>query len=143
MRAVVFGAGRLGCGLVVPALLDGGYDVTLVAKDPGVAAHLRRTGGYRLRIADGARVAEREVGAVAAADVVATAVGTPALASVAPVLTAGLATDGAAPTTVLTFENGTDPARRLRALLRAESADVARTDTWTVAGALASRIVAR
>jgi mannitol-1-phosphate 5-dehydrogenase len=158
MRAVVFGAGRLGCGLVAPALVDGGYDVSLVAKEPRVAEHLASTGGYRLRIADGPRVTEREVSgirvislaeraavvdAVAASDVVATAVGTPGLASAAPVLAAGLGADGSVPTTVLTFENGTDPARRLRALLAAEPAGAARADTWTVAGALASRIVAR
>jgi len=158
MRAVVFGAGRLGCGLVAPALLDGGYDVSLVAKDSLVAGHLSRTGGYRLRIVDGRHITEREVSgvrvvsladgpavidAVAASDVVATAVGTPALPSVAPMLAAGLHAGGAAPTTVLTFENGTDPARRLRALLLAEPTGTARADGWNVAGALASRIVAR
>jgi mannitol dehydrogenase-like protein len=44
--AVVFGPGRIGCGLVGLALRSDGHEVTFVGRDPNLVAHLRRVGGY-------------------------------------------------------------------------------------------------
>ncbi len=153
-RAVVFGAGLLGCGLVGQALRAAGHDVTFVARDPAFVAHLNRVGGYRVRLADGAHVQEVEVSgvralaladqdgvarAVAEADLVATAVGLDGLDGVVPALVAGGRARGRKPLNVLTFENGTEPAERLRALVAGQGADL----PVFVAGAMAERIVSR
>jgi hypothetical protein len=48
VRAVVFGPGRIGCGLVGLALRTAGHEVTFVGRDPNLVTHLRRVGGYRV-----------------------------------------------------------------------------------------------
>jgi mannitol-1-phosphate 5-dehydrogenase len=153
MRAVVFGAGRLGCGLVGQVLRAHGYELDLVARNPALAEHLTRVGGYRVRLSDGASAREIEVSgvrclpladraglarAVARADLVTTTVGLAGLPGVADVLSAGCDARGAAPLNVLTFENGIDPAGRLARLLR-----VGRPAAVGVAGVMAERIVSR
>lgn len=125
MRAVVFGAGRLGCGLVAQVLRGEGYEVDLVARNPALAEHLTRVGGYRVRLSNGMAVREIDVSgvgglplddrvgvarAVSRADLVATTVGLAGLPGLADVLSAGCKLRGRAPLNVLTFENGTDPA---------------------------------
>ncbi len=155
MRAVVFGAGLLGCGLVAPALRAAADEVTFVVRDPAVATHLTRLGGYRIRLVDGAAAVETELtgvrgvaigdaaavsAAIAHADLVATAVGLGGVPEVAPALAAGLAARGPAPLDVLTFENGSDPAGRLAGLVAAAGP---LPSTVGIAGALAERIVSR
>lgn len=153
MRAVVFGAGRLGCGLVAQVLRGAGYEVTLIARDPALVCHLNRVGGYRVRLSGGASTREVEVSgvralalsdrvgvarAVARADLVTTTVGLAGLPGVADVLSAGCDLRGGAPLNVLTFENDIDPAGRLARLLR-----VRRPASVGVAGVMAERIVSR
>jgi mannitol-1-phosphate 5-dehydrogenase len=156
MRAVVFGAGRLGCGLVGQALHAAGHEVVLVSRDPATAAHLDRAGGYRVRLVEGGAATTIDVSgvtglaladraavtrAVAEADLVATSVGAHRLDGVAPALADGVRARGTRPLDVLAFENGEDPAGRLAALVGAALEGV--PHRLGVAGVLAERIVSR
>jgi mannitol-1-phosphate 5-dehydrogenase len=158
VRAVVFGPGRIGCGLLAPALQAGGYHVTFVARDPDLVAHLRRVGGYRVTLIAGRRSETRDVdgvacldvrdgqdvaAAVAGADLVATAVGATRLDGVAPLLAAGLARRGRGQLTVLAFENEADPGRRLGGLVADRLPDRSVLGWASFASALAHRVVSR
>jgi mannitol-1-phosphate 5-dehydrogenase len=158
MRAVVFGPGRIGCGLVGLALQTGGYDVTLVGRNPAVVGHLRRVGGYRVLLTEGGRSDVHEVhgvacldvrdveqvaSAVADADLVATAVGSTQLAGVAPLLAAGITRRGREPLTVLAFENEADPGHRLGRLVANQLPDRSLLGSASFASALAHRVVSR
>lgn len=69
MQAVVFGPGRIGCGLVGLALRHGGHEVTFVGRDPCLVANLRRVGGYRVLLTGGGAAEAQEVDGVACLDV--------------------------------------------------------------------------
>lgn len=118
MKAVVIGPGRIGCGFVGQLLRASGWEVTFVGRSPAIEV-LRRQRRYVVRLVDGAdgedivvdgvsSVPSNHEGAVteaiAAADLVATAVGPANLAAVAPLIAAGLARR-ATPTNVIAFEN--------------------------------------
>lgn len=66
MKAVHFGAGALGRGLVVPRLVDHGWAVTVVDALEPLVDHLRQTGCYQLKVLDGDRAETRDI-AVASA----------------------------------------------------------------------------
>lgn len=118
MRAVVIGAGRIGCGFVGQLLRRSGWEVTIAARRPVLevlAAHHR----YIVRTVDGPTVedeivddidvvdasnATATIDAIATADLVATAVGPANLAHIAPLLATGLARREV-PATVVAFEN--------------------------------------
>jgi mannitol-1-phosphate 5-dehydrogenase len=156
VQAVVFGPGRIGCGLVGLALKAGGYDVTFVGRDPDFVRHLRRVGGYRVVLTGGGSTHAHEVdgvscldvrdvehvaAAVAGADLVATAVGSTRLADAAPLLAAGLARRGRGPLAVLAFENEADPGRRLGGLVAERLPDRSVLGSVSFASALAHRVV--
>ncbi len=105
MKAVVIGAGRIGCGFVGHLLHRSGHDVCLVGRGP-VVDPLKRDGGYVVRVTDGRTTRDERVQGVrcldvrqlaevdneiSTADVVCTAVGTGALQDVASRLATGLA----------------------------------------------------
>jgi mannitol-1-phosphate 5-dehydrogenase len=119
MKAVVFGPGRIGCGLAGEAFGAAGWELVFVARDRATVANLNRNGRYRVRLVDGrtaherivervravpTSAAERVAAEVASADVVATAVGARNLPDVARALARGLA-QRTAPVNVLAFEN--------------------------------------
>jgi mannitol-1-phosphate 5-dehydrogenase len=120
--AVVFGAGKMACGLIGHVLSRSGFSVQFVARRPEVVEAINRFEGFRLTIAgqdeplairgcsalpldDDRRVAR----AVANADVVFTAVGIDNLAAVTPAVGAGLflrsKTRGDDPLNVIACEN--------------------------------------
>jgi mannitol-1-phosphate 5-dehydrogenase len=87
MRAVVIGPGKIGCGMLVPLLVDAGWDVTLGVRTDERAERVRRAGGWAVRDTSLARTSQvrgvrpvvvggaRFDAAVAAADLVVVAVG--------------------------------------------------------------------
>jgi mannitol-1-phosphate 5-dehydrogenase len=103
-RAVVFGAGKMSCGLLGPLLCESGYETVFVARRPEVVEAIERHRGYRLTIAGPQvkRVAVRNctafslaapeavAHAVASADVVLTGVGIDNVAAIAPLIEQGL-----------------------------------------------------
>jgi mannitol-1-phosphate 5-dehydrogenase len=128
VRAVVVGAGRVGCGVLGDLLRQQGHEVVFVARDERLVEHLDRTGRYVVRCVRGAARVDRLVRGVRAvpitdaaavrqavreADLVATAVGLANLAAVAGVLAPALAAREA-PVNVVAFENGADPGLVLR-----------------------------
>jgi len=131
MKAVIFGAGRIGCGLAGLALERAGYQVTLVTHNPELVRHLNAVGSYRVRLVDGHHSEEQVVrGARAlcvadddgvrreleAADLVATAVGASRLPDVAPAIAAGLRR-AERRLNVIAFENLIDAGPALAALV--------------------------
>jgi len=158
VQTVVFGPGRIGCGLVGLALRHGGHEVTFAGRDPCLVANLRRVGGYRVLLTGGGAAEAQEVDgvacldvgdaghvteAVADADLVVTAVGSSRLAGVAPVLAAGLARRGGRALTVLALENEADPGRWLGRLVGDRLADRSALRSVGFASALAHRVVSR
>jgi mannitol-1-phosphate 5-dehydrogenase len=122
-RAVVFGAGKMACGLLGQLLAQSGYATTFVARRPEVVDAINRCGGYALTITGHSvrRIAIRGCGALAiqdlaavalalaGADVAFTAVGADSLAAITPALAEGLwrrsHVRGAAPLNVIACEN--------------------------------------
>lgn len=116
MRAVIFGAGNIGRGLVGEALHDSGYSLTFVDVSADVVELLRREGGYSIASASARRdiPVERALtagesaavdAALADADLIATSVGAAALEFVAEPIAAGLRKRTARPVNVLACEN--------------------------------------
>jgi mannitol-1-phosphate 5-dehydrogenase len=102
-RAVVFGAGKMGCGLIGHVLTRSGFSVTFVARRADVVNAINRHHGYRLIVAGRSEPevirgcsalrlqdADQVTLAVATADAVFTAVGIDNLASITPAISAGL-----------------------------------------------------
>lgn len=132
MKAVIIGAGRIGCGLAGQLLHASGYELTFVTRSADVAANLNRLGHYRvvmttrdhreevivpvacaLTADHAAMVAE----AIAKADAIVTAVCAQNLPAVAPLIAAGLARKrGSA--NVMAFENLDNAGPCLRRLVR-------------------------
>jgi mannitol-1-phosphate 5-dehydrogenase len=157
MRAVVIGAGRIGCGFAGDLLDRSGYDLTFVTRSPAGADHLNRVGGYVVRLVGRRSIEERKVTGVravpgsdaeavareiAVAEVVATAVGAGRLAQVAPLIAAGLRRR-LTPVNVLAFENDTDPGARLRAIVAGTPGGGAVADRDGFSGALVPRVVSQ
>jgi mannitol-1-phosphate 5-dehydrogenase len=157
VKAVVVGAGRIGCGFAGDLLHRSGYELVFVTRTAASAAHLNRTGRYFVKLAGPRGSEEREVrglravhgangplvaGEIATADVIAISVGPSRLERVAPLIAAGLARRRT-PVNVLAFENGTDPGERLRELVAATPGGEAVAARHGFSGALVTRIVAR
>jgi mannitol-1-phosphate 5-dehydrogenase len=119
VKVVVFGPGRLGCGLVGEALRASGHEVVFVARDRVLAEHLTRLGGYRVRLLDRRTVQDVDVEGIravwiaeaeqvraelAGADLVATCVRAHNLPDVAAIIARGLERRSS-PVNVLVFEN--------------------------------------
>ncbi|HET9596455.1 MAG TPA: hypothetical protein VFP65_12775, partial [Anaeromyxobacteraceae bacterium] len=152
LHAVVIGPGRIGCGFAGDVLAAAGYRLTFVGRGAAIRA-LWQAGRYTVRLVDGPRATEREIGgiraleasdpraaeAIATADVIAVSVGTAGLPGIAPLLAEGLRRR-TTPVNILAFENEPEAAAILRREVLAR---------WPAAaehgfsGALVSRIVTR
>ncbi len=153
MNAVIVGPGRIGCGLAGQLLADAGASLTFIGRG-AVVDHLARVGRYHVRLVQGRSVEEREVpvaaalsasdpaaaAAIAAADLVIVSVGAPNLASIVPLLVAGLSRRET-PANVLAFENAVDAGPRLRFLVANRLPAGAPEHGFS--SAVVSRIVAR
>lgn len=156
MRAVVIGAGRIGCGFVGQLLRESGWEVVFVGRGR-VVDLLRRHRRYVVRLADGAHHedvvvegvtavpfadAEATADAVTSADLVATAVGAHNLATVAPLIAIGLARRSV-PTNVVAFENLLVAGSHLRNLVAVRVASDFPLDDHGFSGAVVSRVVSQ
>lgn len=125
---VQFGAGNIGRGFIAERFHAAGWEIVFVDVVPAVLVALTARGSYRVILVDGTSektvtvapvraVDGRDVaavaGAVATADLVATAVGAQALPRLAPGIAAGLAQRQAA-LDILVCENGLTAAADLR-----------------------------
>jgi len=123
LEAVVFGTGKMACGLLGPLLTESGYETVFVGRRKDVVEAMNRHGSYRLAVTGpvarrvtvqrckALEVAQRQAvaDAVARADIVMTGVGIDNLASLAPLIAQGLwqrsQALGARPLNVLACEN--------------------------------------
>lgn len=156
-RAVVFGAGRIGCGVLGAVLREAGIEVTFVARDRALAEHLERVRRFRvvraapsgqdvvtvegfraIALEEHARVAA----AVSTASHVFTAVGARGLRDVARRLAAPLA-EREAPADVIACENVPHAGKVLAAQLKAAGLTDRARERHGVASAVVNRIVAR
>jgi mannitol-1-phosphate 5-dehydrogenase len=157
MKAVVVGAGRIGCGLVGQLLRASGYQVTFITRDPQVVANLNRNGSYNVVLTssterrefavDGINAiaaADRDaaVQAMAEADVIATAVCSQNLLAVAPLIAQALS-GRKRPCNVIAFENMPSAGACLRRLVAAELPDSNEVERHGFSGAVISRMVTR
>jgi mannitol-1-phosphate 5-dehydrogenase len=157
VRAVIVGTGRVGCGFAGAALRAAGYELVFVGRNPLVVEHLDRVGCYRVRLIEGRRIEEfgvdgvRSIHAsnveavareVAAADLVATAVGADNLAAAGALIAPGLARS-VRPVNVLAFENLLDAGSRLRAVVSERLNGQGRARRHGFAGALVCRVIAQ
>ena len=157
MKAVVFGSGLIGCGLVGQLLRASGHEVVFVARNPMMVDHLNRIGHYRVHLVKGLETQEsivegiqavstaepdRVAEEIAEAGLIVTAVGAGNLPQVAPLIAAGLC-QRRAPANVLAFENLANAGPYLRHLI----ADHLPADFSLAAhgfsGALIDRVVSR
>jgi mannitol-1-phosphate 5-dehydrogenase len=136
-QAVIFGAGNIGRGFIGQTFSQSGYRVTFVDIFPAVVDALNQAGQYPVQIVSNTAMTTVLVGpvqallaseidrvaeAVAAADMMATAVGVNALPSVAPLLAAGFRrrwqNPDSRPLDILICENKLDADHYLRELVR-------------------------
>ena len=136
-KAVVFGAGNIGRGFIGQTFSQSGYHVTFIDIFPSVVDALNQQGQYPVQIVSDQKVETVMVGpvdallsgnseavasAVAAADLMATAVGVNALTALAPTLAAGFQRrwqgGNRQPLDILVCENKLDADKYLRELVR-------------------------
>lgn len=135
MKAVHFGAGNIGRGFLGQLYSQSGYSTTFIEAVPAVVDALNAHGGYLIQIAEAtpesvqvenvSAVLASDLGAVAtaiaAADIVSTAVGVNVLAKIAESLALGIQTrfkDGAGPLDIVVCENLIDAGAFLREEVR-------------------------
>lgn len=155
MRAVVIGAGRIGCGFVSQLLRRSGHDVCLVGRG-SVIDHLARDKGFVVRVTDGRSTRDERVEgvralhvdqsadvheAISTADLVCTAVGARGLQEVASRLAPGLAA-ATHPINVIAFENIENAGPQLRSLV-AQHAGPRAASGHGFSGAVINRVVAQ
>jgi mannitol-1-phosphate 5-dehydrogenase len=157
MKAVVMGAGRIGCGLAGELLRASGYQVTFVTRDPRTVENLNRNGCYHVlltsskqsrkvtvdqvkavAIADEAAVVE----ALAQAEVIVTSVCSQNLGAIAPLIARGLALKNS-PANVLAFENMPSAGACLRRAVASYMPDGSDVDLHGFSGVVISRVVTR
>lgn len=154
MKAVIVGAGRIGCGFAAHQLALSGYDLTVLGRGAALT-RLRRHGGFQLDLTDGRsttsswietdavdsdgeadRVAER----IADADLVCVAVGPAALPRIGALIAPGLE-QAPRPLDVIAFENLEDAAEVVRDGVRDILGEAA--DRHGYSGAVVDRVVAQ
>lgn len=158
-RAIVFGAGKVGCGVLGEVLAESGFSTTFVARRPEVIAAIEGAGGYVLDVS-GRRTfvpaagalnvshAGPVIDAIAASDVVFTALGVDSLKAVAPLLARGLWLRGArrgTPLPVIACENLPGAGSYLGQVVLAAAdpvAELAIEDVARFSSALTHRIIA-
>lgn len=155
MRAVIVGAGRVGCGFAADVLTRSGYDVTVVGRGATIS-RLRRHRGFWFVRAEGGDTAtdhwiplagavdthdaEAVAHAIAHADVVCTAVGAGNLEGASAVVAEGLSRS-TGPTMVIGLENLEDAGAVLYGGVRAHIG--AEADRHGFSGAVVDRVVAQ
>jgi mannitol-1-phosphate 5-dehydrogenase len=155
MKAVVIGAGRIGCGLAGQLLHASGYELTFVTRNRNVVDNLNRNGGYRVALTSmtGCRSVTvsgvkaiatedtlRAVEAISQADVVVTAVCAQNLPAIATLIAQGLERREE-PTNVIAFENMEHVGPCLRRLVAGAMARGEDADKHGFSGAVISRMV--
>ena len=136
MRAVQFGAGKIGRGFLGQLLFEGGYDITFVDVLPDLVARLNARREYRLRLVSPSATQELVIGsiraldarhdtaqvaqALAETDIAGTSVGVANLPDVAKSLAAGIAARAPSgkPLDILLCENQWHAAPLMRGLIR-------------------------
>jgi mannitol-1-phosphate 5-dehydrogenase len=159
-RAVVFGAGKMACGLLGHILRQSRCDVLFVARRRDVVDAITRSGGYRLTLLGkraqrlairGCRACSLQdaglvVDQVARADVVMTGIGIDHLASVAPLIAQGLwqrsQMAGARPLNVIACENLRGAGAYLRHQI-VSAADVGQAMAVNAVGGFAAALTRR
>ncbi|MBI4291697.1 MAG: hypothetical protein HY661_09485 [Betaproteobacteria bacterium] len=157
MKTIVIGPGRIGCGFAGQLLRSSDHEVTFLARNRELVEHLNRLERYQVRLTDGVECREiivdgvRAVGAespdaaareLADADLIVTAVGAGNLASIAPLIAAGLSRREA-PVNVLAFENLSDAGAHLRRLVASYLPHGFPIASHGFSGAVVSRAVTR
>ncbi|MDN0198593.1 hypothetical protein [Streptomyces sp. S.PNR 29] len=154
MRVVIVGAGRLGCGYLVPLFLGAGHEVLLGCRTRDTAGLVRSTGGWWVRVTGeppekvhgvpAAAVGTTELDeAVAAADLLVLSVGVARAAGAARHLVPGLARRQGRPVDVWVVENGECAPRVSDALVDTAAARGVLLPPVGVAGAVAWGAVGR
>jgi mannitol-1-phosphate 5-dehydrogenase len=118
VRALIVGAGRIGCGYLAPLFRDAGWDVVLSARTQERAERIRAAGGFGVRVTGSNMTKElRGVAtvatgtpafdqAVASSDLIVTCVGVSRVRGLGPALARALATrDRRLPVQVWVAEN--------------------------------------
>lgn len=128
MKAVVVGAGKIGCGFAGQILAASGYTTVFVARDQTLVDHLNRVQGYQICLVDGkenltipvegiravhASDFDRIVQEMSQAEVIITAVGAGSLPLVMPWIGAALRLRKTS-LNILAFENLTNAGHYLR-----------------------------
>lgn len=155
MKAVIFGAGRIGCGLAGQLLRASGYEVTFITRDSRVVENLNHNRGYNVLLTS-ATQSRREfvkgikaiqagdnpaaADALAEADLIATAVCSQNLPAVAPLIAQALSRREK-PCNVIAFENMPAAGECLRRLVASLMSRPAEIDCHGFSGAVISRIV--
>ena len=157
MKAVVLGAGRIGCGLAGHALHDSGHQVVFLTRTPELAAHFNRVGAYRVRLSDCRTTREELVEGVRAvcvddvegavrhltdADLIAACVQPHCLPSVAPLIAAALRRRSTR-ANILAFQNLGNAGRALRGMVASHLPSGWPVREHGFSGALAARVVSR
>jgi mannitol-1-phosphate 5-dehydrogenase len=157
MKAVVFGPGRIGCGLVGQLLRASGYQVVFIGRSAAMVDYLNRVQAYRIKLVDGVNQEEIVVEGVRAvlntmadpmtreiadADLIATAVGAGNLSAVAPNIAQGLR-HRKRPVNVLAFENLSHGGPFLQNLVRDHLPAGFPLDRFGFSGVVISRAVAQ
>jgi mannitol-1-phosphate 5-dehydrogenase len=155
MKAVVIGAGRIGCGLAGQLLRASGYEVTFVTRDPQVVENLNRNGCYHVLLTSSSRSEKLTVEgvkalaisneaavveALAQAEVIVTAVCSQNLPAIAPLIAQGLALRSSA-ANVIAFENMPSVGACLRRLVASYMGED--VDRHGFSGAVIGRVVTR
>lgn len=155
MRAVILGAGRVGCGFAADVLTRSGYDVTVVGRGATISRLRRHRGFWFIRARGGDTAtdhwislagavdthdAEAVAHAVAHADVVCTAVGAGNLEAASAVVAEGLSRSDR-PVMVIGLENLEDAGDQLRCGVRRHIG--AEADRHAFTGAVVDRVVAQ
>ena len=155
MKAVVIGAGRIGCGLAGQLLRASGYELTFITRSSEVVDNLNRFGHYKVLLTsstgrqeltvDGIKAIQANnvaecAEAIAQADVIVTAVFAQNLAAIAPLIAQGLARKTTS-ANVIAFENMADAGPYLRQLVSAAMPRRRDVKKHGFSGAVISRMV--
>jgi mannitol-1-phosphate 5-dehydrogenase len=157
MRAVVIGAGRIGCGLAGQLLRASGHEVTFITRSCDVVKNLRHNGSYhvlltsetecRIVTVDGIKAIATSdeaaaITAVTRADLIVTAVCSQNLPAIAPLIAQALSRRET-PANVIAFENMPSVGECLRRLVSSEMTQPWQVDRHGFSGAVISRMVTR
>lgn len=157
MRAVVIGAGRIGCGLAGQLLRASGHEVTFITRSGDVVKNLRHNGSYHVLLTSGtecrivtvdgikAIATSDEAAAITAltrADLIVTAVCSQNLPAIAPLIAQALSRRETL-ANVIAFENMPSVGECLRRLVASEMTEPWQVDRHGFSGAVISRMVTR